>query len=99
MTNELDGRPVLRALPDDTMHVDVLAPIELLLAPGEPGRINAGLLLQLPAPLGPVRVTLNAADVTGLYWALHTLMVRTSTPEGQAQLLAQIHTTETKDGN
>jgi len=76
------------ALPDDVVRVETRA-ARIMLGPSGDGGIDLGLLVELPLPMGPVRVTLSPEQIAGIHSRLHTLLALNA--EQVQDLCYQIH--------
>ncbi|WP_179476207.1 hypothetical protein [Mycolicibacterium vinylchloridicum] len=89
MSDDIGGRAVPDAvLPDDTIRVPA-TDLKILLGPDGAGKLDIGLYVQLPVPLGPIRIHLDANQLVDLHRKLHTLLDLDI--EQTSALLAQIY--------
>ena len=95
-TPQSTGRAVPTPLPQDTVHV-AADDLRITLAPADPGKVDLGLLVTLPPPFGPVRITLVQRQVLNLYEALESLL--TLPDAAVAELVAKLHASPTTEGN
>lgn len=60
-------------LPDDVIRIETDT-VRIALGPSDDGKIDIGLLVQLPPPMGAVRVTLSPDQIAGLHRGLDSLL-------------------------
>lgn len=60
-------------LPADVIRIETDT-ARIVLGPSDDGKIDIGLLVELPAPLGAVRITLAPEQIAGLHSRLDSLL-------------------------
>ena len=82
-------------VPGDAIRVEAAGDVRIVLAPADDGRLDIGLLLELPPPIGAVRVTLRADQLSALHRKLDSLIHLDA--RQVADLVQQIHNPTIED--
>jgi hypothetical protein len=81
-------------LPANTIRVEA-ADIQIMLAPAEVGKLDAGILFRLPPPIGALRVQLTRDQIADLHTKLDSLLALDD--DAVTALVNQIHHNHTEE--
>lgn len=95
MTDER-GQAVPIQLPADTVRTVAAGTIKVMLAPGAPGMVDLGLLIELPPPIGVVRISLSQAQAWDLHEKLAGLVALN--PEQVVEMVERFHNNNDSNG-
>lgn len=84
--NRIQTTP-MRPVPDDTIRTH--GPIKLMIGSAPGNKISVGLLIDVPAPIGTIEISMTGAQVYELERQLHSLV--NLAPNELAALIERLH--------
>ncbi len=84
--NRIQTTP-MSPVPNDTIRT--YGPIKLMIGAAPEHKISVGLLIDAPAPIGPIEISLTGAQVYDLEHQLHSLV--NLRPDELAALINRLH--------